>query len=200
MWTPENRPKYDRSKLRYPSDLTDEEWSIVGPLIPDAKGGGNKRTIDVRAVLNGVMYILSTGCQWAALPKLDRLMVSHGALVTAVSTKAFDQAIGMLRSGGTCVLVGLPPGGFPTPIFDVVLKRSGRRKRRPSMVGYIEDATLRSQIRVRFDAGLINEFALRQLEAVKVRLAVRSGDAGRLFGSVGFNRSFLCRFWNLRSA
>jgi transposase len=37
-------------------------------LIPDAKGGGNKRTIDVRAVLNGVMYILSTGCQWAARP------------------------------------------------------------------------------------------------------------------------------------
>jgi propanol-preferring alcohol dehydrogenase len=48
---------------------------------------------------------------------------AHGALVTAVSTRAFDQAIGMLRSGGTCVLVGLPPGGFPTPIFDVVLKR-----------------------------------------------------------------------------
>ena len=69
MWTPENRPKYDRSKLRYPSDLTDEEWSIIGPLIPRAKGGGNKRTVDIRAVLNGVMYILSTGCQWAALPK-----------------------------------------------------------------------------------------------------------------------------------
>ncbi|MBL6458661.1 IS5 family transposase [Belnapia sp. T6] len=69
MWTPENRPKYDRSKLRYPSDLTDEEWSMISPLIPGAKGGGNKRTIDVRAVLNGVMYILSTGRQWAALPK-----------------------------------------------------------------------------------------------------------------------------------
>ena len=69
MWTPENRPKYDRSKLRYPSDLTDKEWLIVGPLIPLAKRGGNKRTIDVREVLNGVMYILSTGCQWAALPK-----------------------------------------------------------------------------------------------------------------------------------
>ncbi|MFC7693655.1 IS5 family transposase [Paeniroseomonas aquatica] len=69
MWTPENRPKHDRSKLRYASDLTDEEWSIVGPLIPPAKRGGNKRTIDARAVLNGVMYILSTGCQWAALPK-----------------------------------------------------------------------------------------------------------------------------------
>ena len=69
MWTPENRPKYDRSKLRYPSDLTDEEWSIIGPMIPLAKRGGNKRTVDERAVLNGVMYILSTGCQWAALQK-----------------------------------------------------------------------------------------------------------------------------------
>lgn len=38
-------------------------------MIPPAKGGGNKRTIDVRAVLSGVMYILSTGCQCAALPK-----------------------------------------------------------------------------------------------------------------------------------
>src|SRR6185312_10820415 len=47
----------------------------------------------------------------------------HGAIVTAVSPAAFRQAIGMLRSGGTCVLVGLPPGEFPTPIFDVVLKR-----------------------------------------------------------------------------
>ena len=69
MWTPENRPKYDRSTLRYPSDLTDEEWSIVGPLIPRAKRGGNRRSVDERAVLDGVMYILSTGCQWAALPK-----------------------------------------------------------------------------------------------------------------------------------
>src|SRR5919202_1607398 len=69
MWTPGNRPRYDRSKLRYPSDLTDEEWAIIAPLIPPAKRGGNRRTIDERAVLNGVMYILSTGCQWAALPK-----------------------------------------------------------------------------------------------------------------------------------
>ncbi len=69
MWTPENRPKYDRSRLRYPSDVTDEEWALIGPLIPPAKRGGNKRTVDERAVLDGVMYILSTGCQWAALPK-----------------------------------------------------------------------------------------------------------------------------------
>jgi propanol-preferring alcohol dehydrogenase len=47
----------------------------------------------------------------------------HGALVTAVNTKAFAQATGMLRRHGTMSLVGLPPGDFPLPIFDVVLKR-----------------------------------------------------------------------------
>ena len=47
----------------------------------------------------------------------------HGALVTAVSTKAFAQATGMLRRRGTMSLVGLPPGDFPLPIFEVVLKR-----------------------------------------------------------------------------
>jgi transposase len=69
MWTNENRSRYDRSKLRYPSDLMDEEWVIIGPLIPRAKKGGNKRSVDERELVNGLMYILSTGCQWAALPK-----------------------------------------------------------------------------------------------------------------------------------
>ena len=69
MWTSENRGRYDRSKLRYPSDLTDDEWAYVAPLIPPAKPGGNKRSVDVREVMNGIMYILSTGCQWRATPK-----------------------------------------------------------------------------------------------------------------------------------
>lgn len=68
MWTTENRSRYDRSRLRYPSDLTDDEWAFIAPLIPPAKRGGAKRTVDVREVVNGLMYILSTGCQWAALP------------------------------------------------------------------------------------------------------------------------------------
>jgi transposase len=69
MWTDENRARYDRSKLRYPSDLTDQEWSLIELLIPPAKHGGNRRTVVVRDVVDGVMYILSTGCQWSALPK-----------------------------------------------------------------------------------------------------------------------------------
>src|SRR5437588_5177575 len=69
MWTAQNRGRYDRSKLRYPSDLTDDEWAHVELLIPPAKRGGNRRHVDVREVMNGLMYILSTGCQWRAIPK-----------------------------------------------------------------------------------------------------------------------------------
>jgi putative transposase len=49
--------------------VTDEEWDLIGPLIPPAKPGGNKRYVDMREVVNGAMYILSTGCQWRAIPK-----------------------------------------------------------------------------------------------------------------------------------
>lgn len=69
MWTNENRCRYDRSKLRYPSDLTDDEWALIRPLIPPPKPGGNKRTRDMRDVVDGLMYVLSTGCQWRAIPK-----------------------------------------------------------------------------------------------------------------------------------
>ena len=69
MWTNKNRARYDRSKLRYPSDLTDEEWRLVEPLIPPGKPGGDRRTVNLREVVNGLLYVLSTGCQWRAIPK-----------------------------------------------------------------------------------------------------------------------------------
>src|ERR1700722_1978930 len=69
MWTQKNRPRYDRDHLRYPSDLTDEEWAVIAPLIPPPRPGGGKRRTDMRAVVNGLMYILSTGCQWRYIPK-----------------------------------------------------------------------------------------------------------------------------------
>lgn len=69
MWTNENRARYDRSQRRYLSDLTDEEWALVAPLFPPAKRGGGKRSVDLRAVVDGLLYVLSTGCQWRAIPK-----------------------------------------------------------------------------------------------------------------------------------
>ena len=69
MWTAEHRRVAARKGLRYPSDLTDAEWALVEPMIPPAKPGGRKRSVNVREVLNGIFYVLSTGCQWKALPK-----------------------------------------------------------------------------------------------------------------------------------
>jgi transposase len=69
MWTTENRARYNRDHLRYPSDLTDPEWAMIKPVIPPAKRGGRRRHVDEREVVNGIMYILSTGCQWRAIPK-----------------------------------------------------------------------------------------------------------------------------------
>ncbi len=69
MWTVENRQRYNRDKLRYPSDLTDEEWSLVRQMIPSARRGGRPREVDVREILNGILYVLSSGCQWRYIPK-----------------------------------------------------------------------------------------------------------------------------------
>lgn len=69
MWTTENRARYNRDHLRYPSDTTEEEWTEMAALIPPARRGGRKRTVNIREVLNGLLYVLSTGCQWRAIPK-----------------------------------------------------------------------------------------------------------------------------------
>ena len=69
MWTSKNRGRYDRSRLRYPSDLTNEEWAQVGPLIPPAKGGGNKRTVNLREIVNGLDVRLEHRLPMARHPK-----------------------------------------------------------------------------------------------------------------------------------
>jgi len=69
MWKPEHRSAADRRGLRYPSDLTDAEWALIEPMIPPAKRGGRRREVNVREVWNAIFYVLSTGCQWSALPR-----------------------------------------------------------------------------------------------------------------------------------
>ena len=63
MWTDENRARYDRTGLRYPSDLTDDEWALVEPLLPP------QRRVCRRQIVAGLMYVLTTGCQWRQVPK-----------------------------------------------------------------------------------------------------------------------------------
>lgn len=94
---------------------------------------------------------------------------AQGVLVTAVSPAIFRQSLDMLRRGGTCVLVGLPPGDFQTPIFDVVLKRLtvrgsivGTRKDLEECLQFAAEGKIKATIETRpLDA--INE-VFRQLE------------------------------------
>jgi len=58
-----------RATVVYPTDLTDEQWAEVGPVLPAAKPGGRPRTVDLRLVLDTILYLVKTGCQWRMLPK-----------------------------------------------------------------------------------------------------------------------------------
>ena len=55
------------ARMPYPSDLTDEQWSRIEPLIPPAKPGGRPRSVDLREVLDAVLYLSRTGCSWRQL-------------------------------------------------------------------------------------------------------------------------------------
>jgi putative transposase len=57
------------SQKRYPTDLTDKEWGLLDPLLPPAKSGGRKRSIETREVANAIFYRLRTGCSWRMLPQ-----------------------------------------------------------------------------------------------------------------------------------
>lgn len=52
----------------YKSDLAEQEWRLIEPLIPPAKPGGHPRTVDMREVVNAIFYLLRTGCSWEMLP------------------------------------------------------------------------------------------------------------------------------------
>jgi putative transposase len=56
------------TRKAYPTDLKDAEWEILRPLIPPAKPGGHPRTVDMREIMNGILYVLRTGCAWRMIP------------------------------------------------------------------------------------------------------------------------------------
>ena len=68
-WTETTRCQYRRDGLRYASDLTEEEWQLIAPHLPPAKSLGRRRATDLRRVVNAMLYLLATGCQWRLLPK-----------------------------------------------------------------------------------------------------------------------------------
>jgi putative transposase len=67
-WTKTTRIQYERGGLRYASDLTDAEWALIARKMPRRRHLGRPRQVDLREVVQAIFYILSTGCQWRALP------------------------------------------------------------------------------------------------------------------------------------
>ena len=82
MRTAQTRSQYARTGLHYPSDVTDAEWDLVCPFLVSSKHKSSPSPERIRAILNGVLYVLSTGCQWRALPKdLPPRSTVHGWFV-----------------------------------------------------------------------------------------------------------------------
>ena len=114
------------------TDTRPGEWVVIsgigglGPMaVQYAKAMGLHVLDDKLALAKelGAELTVNAAQEDAAAFAQKHIKGAHGALVTAVSPKAFSQALGMLRRHGTLSLNGLPPGDFPLPIFDVVLKR-----------------------------------------------------------------------------
>src|ERR1700722_329801 len=68
-WTEITREQYRRDGLRYASDTMDEEWKVLAELMPKPRRVGRPREVDLRSVVNAILYILATGCEWRAMPK-----------------------------------------------------------------------------------------------------------------------------------
>jgi putative transposase len=69
VWTQITRAQYRRDQLVYASDTTNAEWLLLSVFLPARCRVGRPREVDLRAVMNAILYILATGCQWRALPK-----------------------------------------------------------------------------------------------------------------------------------
>jgi transposase len=69
MGPTENRARANRDKLRAPSEVTEEEWAEMAPLLAPARRGGRQRTVTIRAVCNGLLSVVSPGCPWRAIPR-----------------------------------------------------------------------------------------------------------------------------------
>lgn len=68
-WTEITRPLYEGKGLRYASDLTDAEWALIARYLPAPRRRGRPRTVDLREIMQAILYIGASGCQWRALPK-----------------------------------------------------------------------------------------------------------------------------------
>ena len=117
---PGDRGTYDHKTKRYPSDLTDEEWALVEPHLPPPTKSRRHRALDRREVINAILYVLTTGCQWRQLPRdFPSKSAVHKYLIglqhDGVLTRIHDALYGKVREEA---------GKAPTPTLSIVDSQS----------------------------------------------------------------------------
>ncbi len=104
-WTEATRRQYRRDGLRYASNLIDAEWALIQPFMPAARRIGRPRMTCLRAVVDAILYLASTGCQWRQLPKEFPPYTTVQGYFYAWSRDA--------RLSGSTMLLLLPPARRP---------------------------------------------------------------------------------------
>lgn len=125
VWTPSTRAQHDRSWLRYASDMTDEEWALLEPLMPQQPERGRKRRVNLRNVLEGIFYVLQSGCAWRLIPKeFPPISTVHGYFRRFIKEGIWDRIMGLLH--------------------EQVREKAGRTANRPTR---LSTASLSKQVR-----------------------------------------------------
>jgi transposase len=130
MWTDTNRKRYERSGQRYPSDLTDDEFKLIEPFLPPERG------VCRRSLVDGIFYVLTTGCQWRQIPKdFPPKSTTHDYFVELNCTGVLTQMHHALHAKLRAL-----EGRAETPTLAIVdsqsvksAEKGGRRVIRPDM-------------------------------------------------------------------
>jgi transposase len=135
MWTPENRGTYDHKTKRDPSDLTDGE-----PHLPPPTKGRPHRALDRREVMNAILYVLTTGCQWRQLPRdFSSKSAVHKYLIglqhDGVLMRIHDALYGKVREEA---------GKAPAPTLSIVDRQSVKSAEKGGAI-VIRMATMRAR-------------------------------------------------------
>ena len=97
----------------YPSDLTHEEWQLLEPEMPALKTGGRPRSVPWREIVNGILYVLRTGCAWRSLPH-DLPALVHGLPLLPIGGAGMALGRGCMTHCGR--RRARRPGGPPVPV------------------------------------------------------------------------------------
>src|SRR6266704_1534449 len=130
MWTEITREQYRRGELRYASDTRPGEWAQIAPLLPAPRRLGRPRERDLRTIVDAILYLLWTGCQWRALPReFPPCSTVQGYFYRWRDDGTWHRINALLVAGpGGQPGIDPGPGAVVAPAIEIALHRRARRK------------------------------------------------------------------------